>query len=192
MAYTIDFSIMSDAESFSLAVPPPGKISAETTTYGGAFNPSSADLLSGDGVFGSTTDDGGGATASSTSSISVWNRHSRVFNVGFWVQKLCEQQSSHCCGLVASGADTHRAQSPGYASPSLTISVTSTEQVQARILIGRQRVAAGIFGGVNQPHNWIGGGGYAGNAPSTSVMQVRGIARRTSTSSSRSPQMSVF
>ena len=60
IAYGIDYVVLADGASIQLTQAPPGKVTFDFTTYGGAFNPTLADLLAGGGQFGSIANDGGG------------------------------------------------------------------------------------------------------------------------------------
>jgi hypothetical protein len=53
--YTIDYTVEPDGRSFTATIAPTAKVTAETTTFGGTFIETDTDILSGDGVFGSTT-----------------------------------------------------------------------------------------------------------------------------------------
>lgn len=53
--YTIDYTVEADGKSFTAAVSPTAKVTAETTTFGGTFTETDPDLLSGGGVFGSAS-----------------------------------------------------------------------------------------------------------------------------------------
>jgi hypothetical protein len=54
-AFTLDYNVGSDGKTFVAVVAPTAKITAETTTYGGTFSASDADVLAGSGVFGSAS-----------------------------------------------------------------------------------------------------------------------------------------
>lgn len=60
MGYGIDFTVGADGESVTLPQAPSGKVTFETTTFGGSFDATATDLLGGDGNFGSIANDGGG------------------------------------------------------------------------------------------------------------------------------------
>jgi hypothetical protein len=53
--FTIDYNVGADGKTFTATVAPTAKVTAETTTFGGTFSASEADVLSGSGVFGSAT-----------------------------------------------------------------------------------------------------------------------------------------
>lgn len=66
--FTIDYNVEADGKSFTATVAPTAKVTAETTTFGGVFEPGSADLLSGDGEFGSASTGAHGWPANWTAS----------------------------------------------------------------------------------------------------------------------------
>lgn len=165
LAYGIDVSLTADGRSFSRTAPPKGKTLYETTTFGGSYSPSVTDLLAGDGVFGSTADSGGGKTATSSTSLAVATG-SKAFNVGagkHFSNGSLVTATSRGSGEFMSGTVT------SYANPTLTINVTSVSG-------SGTHSDWDITGGVNQPANWIGGGGYLGSDPVNTIWQVKGTA----------------
>lgn len=164
-----DFQMSSDLAGIDFVAAPVGKITVESTSYGGAFNAGSPDYLAGVGVFGSVTNGGGGVTGTSTTSITV-GTGSRSFTIssilGFATGAIVKMQSRGTPGATMTGTVTGGGGGPGFTT--LTNTVTSV-------------TGSGTFndwniiGGVNQPTGWTAGGGYP-NDPHNSTFQVQGSA----------------
>jgi hypothetical protein len=162
MGYGIDFTILPDGSGFSLAVAPVGKTTFEVTNYGGSFDPGAVDVLGGDGLFGSCVDDGGGITATSTTSVAT-GTGAKAFNVG--------STHAYATGSAVSAVSRGSGESmtgtvTSYIGSVLTINATSASG-------SGTHTDWDIHGGVNQPHNWTGGGGYPKD-PATQIFQVKG------------------
>jgi hypothetical protein len=167
IAYGIDWSLTADAENISRIAAPKGKTTYETTTFGGSFSASATDLLGGDGTFGSTVNDGGGKIGTSVTSFTPATGAGKVF-------------TTNASGLPFVNGKNFRIISRGAPTAFITGTITSyvgtTLTVNALVAGGTGAHADwDIEGGVNQPHDWIGGGGYPTD-PKNAIWQVRGTA----------------
>jgi hypothetical protein len=160
-ALGIDLVVLANSEDANLTSDPQGTVLVETSTYGGTYTTDSTDALAGDGEFGAGGNAGGPQTATSTSSITVGTGN-KAFVVG--------TGKSFANGSIARATSTvTNAWMQGtvtYSGSTLTINVTSTSGVGTD-------THWSITGGVNQPTNWEGGGGYP-NDPLATVFQVSG------------------
>lgn len=166
-AYGVDYITTPDAAGATLSVTPPGKVTWEITTFGGEFDATLTDLLSGDGEFGSTADDGGVLTGTSTTSITI-GTGTKVFTIASpSTHSFANGSTIH----AVNGANSMTGTVAGYNSSTgaLTISVAS--------VVGSGTFASwNMSGGLNQPHNWgHAAGGYPTSAQNT-IWQVRGTA----------------
>ena len=140
-----------------------GTVLLETTTFGGSYSTSSADLLNGDGEFDTGGNAGGGQTAMSGTSITV-GTGPKGFAVG--TGKPFVATSGVTVTSSTSGASMTGTVS-SYLGGTLTVAVTSV-------------TGAGthndwvITEGVNQPTNWIGGGGYPTDPANVIFQHVAG------------------
>lgn len=167
LGYGIDYTILPDGQGFSKAVAPAGQFTIETTSFGGAFSSASTDLLVGDGVFGSTTDYGGGLISTSgspqvTSGVALYNFNTAAaqpFHV-----------NSHARVTSRGSLEWMQGQITAYSGTTLTIQMSSNSGTASHS-------DWDITGGVRQPTNWTGNGHYyPPDDPKDTVWQLGGIA----------------
>lgn len=167
LGYGIDFSMLSDLMNIQRTEAPKGKTTYELTTFGGSFNESFADLLAGDGDFASSANDGGGLSATSSSSITI-GAGNKTFVLDIPLFRSFDNGSEITVQSTGSGA-TMTGTVNGVYDPhvgTLTVLVTSTTG-------SGTHTDWEMLGGVNQPHNWTGGGGNLTD-PLATVFQLKG------------------
>jgi hypothetical protein len=160
-----DFTMVSDLQGLDFTTIETGKITVESTSYGGAFSGSLSDFFAGVANFGSVGTAGGGQTATSATSQTPGTG-----TKGFFVGAGLHFTTGSSVTVSSSGAPTATMTGTvsSYAGSTLNISVTSFTGSGAH-------TDWLITGGVNQPTGWACGGGYPTDYPTT-LAQVGGSA----------------